>query len=161
MHAGTGVGHIWLYSTKDWSCRRMEGGLMQPPQACCFCDWEPLSHPAAHLFVAPGPAAAAQCLPVSPSMIEVMICLYARRPSMPAKSLLCSIAAAVAVCSLQLPPSLSCLINAVAGWPASAALPGTPCLVLLLLWLVCVQLCYLVILQRCDVQNEVESFCQG
>ena len=67
-HAGTGVGHIWLYSTKDWSCRRMEGALMEPPVACCFCDWGPLSAP--RLFVAPGPAAAVQCLPV-PALTKV------------------------------------------------------------------------------------------
>lgn len=68
VHAGTGVGHIWLYSTKDWSCRRMEGGLMEPPVACCFCDWGPLSAP--RLFVAPGPAAAVQCLRV-PALTKV------------------------------------------------------------------------------------------
>lgn len=71
MHAGTGVGHIWLYGAKDWSCRRMEGALMQPPLACCFCDWASLSHPAAHLFVAPGPLAAVQCLPV-PAITKVI-----------------------------------------------------------------------------------------
>ncbi len=61
--SGCGVGHIWLYNTKDWSCHRMEGGLLRPPVACCFCDWSDLTQPP-QLFVASGPSSAMQCLPV-------------------------------------------------------------------------------------------------
>ncbi|KAL0018099.1 hypothetical protein WJX77_003543 [Trebouxia sp. C0004] len=61
--AGSGVGHIWLYMTGDWSCQRMEGGLLRPPVACCFCDWPDLTQPP-QLFVAPGPSSVMQCLPV-------------------------------------------------------------------------------------------------
>ena len=68
-YAGRGVGHLWLYNTQDWSCQRMEGALLQPPVACCFTDWADLSHPS-QLFIAPGPTAAAQCLPV-PSVTKV------------------------------------------------------------------------------------------
>ena len=63
LNAGSGVGHIWLYYTNDWSCHRMEGGLLRPPVACCFCDWSDLTLPP-RLFVAPGPSSALQCLPV-------------------------------------------------------------------------------------------------
>ena len=62
-YAGTGVGHIWLYTTQDWSCRRLDGGLLRPPLACCFCDWSDLSK-GPHILVAPGPISAVQCLPV-------------------------------------------------------------------------------------------------
>ncbi len=70
-NSGCGVGHIWLYNTKDWSCHRMEGGLLRPPVACCFCDWSDLTQPP-QLFVAPGPSAAMQCLPV-PDVGQVQI----------------------------------------------------------------------------------------
>ena len=60
-YAGTGVGHIWLYNTLDWSCQRMGGGLLHPPVACCFCDWPDLTH---HLFLAPGLQSAVECLSI-------------------------------------------------------------------------------------------------
>ena len=41
----------------------MDGGLPSPPVACCFCEGPDLAHPL-QLFVAPGPLAAMQCLPV-------------------------------------------------------------------------------------------------
>lgn len=89
---------------------------MQPPLACCFCDWGPLSHPATLLFVAPGPAAAAQCLPV-PSNTEVTVSSHALGLSshavglsshalglsLSALSHLCSTAAAAADCLTQNP----------------------------------------------------------
>ena len=129
MRAGTGVGHIWLYSTKDWSCRRMEGGLLQPPLACCFCDWGPLSHQVAHLFVAPGPTAAAQCLPV-PTITKVIPCLHA--PFTATNPHLCTtlLNATVAHCSIE--PTLAVLSVRSPTLTASAVLREI--LLLLLCW---------------------------
>ena len=71
LAAGSDVGHLWVYSTADWGCRRMPGALAAPPRDCEFCDWVDITHEAVLFLAGGGGGGTASLLQTIPSQLQV------------------------------------------------------------------------------------------
>ena len=71
MPAGFDVGHLWVYNTEDWGCRRMTGALAAPPRDCDFCDWVDITHEPVLFLAGGGGDGTASLLQIIPSQLQV------------------------------------------------------------------------------------------
>ncbi len=71
MPAGSDLGHLWVYNTGDWGCRRMPGALAAPPRDCDFCDWVDITHEPVLFLAGAGGDGTASLLQNIPSQLQV------------------------------------------------------------------------------------------
>ena len=71
MPAGSDVGHLWVYNTGDWGCKRMPGALAAPPRDCDFCDWVDITHEPVLFLAGGGGDGTASLLQAIPSQLQV------------------------------------------------------------------------------------------